>query len=181
MTRTAIAVVSSNLLTAQEDKAMIWRGPIVTGMIRQFYEDVQWGDLDVLLVDLPPGTSDAPLTVMQSLGVDGVVIVTTPQSLAAMIVRKATNLVHLLKKPVLGVIENMAYFDDSAGVRQEIFGPSHALEVAQLAQTPVLARLPLLPKVAALADSGEIESVESAAVDEAADSLLQRLTPVPVS
>lgn len=181
VTRTAIQVISSNLLTNQEDKAMIWRGPIVTGMIRQFYEDVQWGELDVLLIDLPPGTSDAPLTVMQSLGVEAVVIVTTPQSLASMIVRKATNLVHQLKKPVLGVIENMAYFDDPRGERHEIFGPSHAEEVAQLAQAPVLARLPLLPNVAALADAGEIESVESAEFDAAADALLERLTPVSVS
>ena len=98
VSRSAIEIVSSNLLTDKEDTAMIWRGPILSGVIRQFYEQVLWSDLDVLLIDLPPGTSDAPLTVLQSLSVDGVVLVTMPQALATMIVRKAANLVHQLKK-----------------------------------------------------------------------------------
>ncbi len=110
LSRSAIEVVSANLLTDKEDTAMIWRGPIVAGVIRQFYEQVLWSDLDFLLVDLPPGTSDAPLTVLQSLSIDGVVLVTMPQALATMIVRKAANLIHQLKKPMLGVVENMSYF-----------------------------------------------------------------------
>ncbi len=114
---------------------MIWRGPIVASVIRQFYEQVLWSDLDFLLVDLPPGTSDAPLTVLQSLSIDGVVLVTMPQALATMIVRKAANLVHQLKKPILGVVENMSYFvAPETGTRYEIFGPSYAQRVAELAQ-----------------------------------------------
>ena len=134
ITRSAIEVVSSNLLTDHEDTAMIWRGPIVAGVIRQFYEQVLWSDLDVLLIDLPPGTSDAPLTVLQSLSIDGVVLVTMPQALATMIVRKAANLVHQLKRPILGVVENMSYFvAPDTGQRYEIFGPSYAEQVAELA------------------------------------------------
>ena len=116
---------------------MIWRGPIVAGVIRQFYEQVLWSELDFLLVDLPPGTSDAPLTVLQSLAIDGVILVTMPQALATMIVRKAANLVRQLKKPVLGVVENMSYFvAPDTGAHYEIFGPSYAQRVAELAQAP---------------------------------------------
>ncbi|MGD0475399.1 MAG: P-loop NTPase, partial [Candidatus Velthaea sp.] len=121
-TRSAIEIVSSNLLTDKEDTAMIWRGPILSGVIRQFYEQVLWSDLDVLLIDLPPGTSDAPLTVLQSLDIDGVVLVTMPQRLATMIVRKAANLIHQLKKPILGVVENMSYFVAAdTGTRYDVF------------------------------------------------------------
>ena len=135
ISRSAIEIVSSNLLTDREDTAMIWRGPIVAGVIRQFYEQVLWSDLDFLLVDLPPGTSDAPLTVLQSLSIDGVVLVTMPQALATMVVRKAANLVHQLKKPILGIVENMSYFvAPDTGARYEIFGPSYAQRVAELAQ-----------------------------------------------
>ncbi|MBV8489446.1 MAG: P-loop NTPase, partial [Candidatus Eremiobacteraeota bacterium] len=138
VTRSAIEVVSANLLTDKEDTAMIWRGPILSGVIRQFYEQVTWSDLDFLLIDLPPGTSDAPLTVLQSLQIDGVVLVTMPQALATMIVRKAANLVAQLKKPVLGVVENMSYFiAPDTGIKYEIFGPSYAERVAELAHAPV--------------------------------------------
>ncbi len=131
--RSAIEIVSSNLLTDQEDTAMVWRGPIVSGVIRQFYEQVQWSELDFLLIDLPPGTSDAPLTVLQSLSIDGVVLVTMPQALATMIVRKAANLVHQLKKPILGVVENMSYFiAPDTQAKYEIFGPSYADRVAEV-------------------------------------------------
>ena len=143
ISRSAIEIVSANLLTDREDTAMIWRGPIVASVIRQFYEQVLWDDLDFLLVDLPPGTSDAPLTVLQSLSIDGVVLVTMPQALATMIVRKAANLVHQLKKPILGVVENMSYFvAPDTGARYDIFGPSYAQRVAELAGAPVLARHP---------------------------------------
>lgn len=171
--RTAIEIVSSNLLTDQEDTAMIWRGPILTGVIRQFYEQVLWSDLDVLLIDLPPGTSDAPLTVLQSLNIDGVVLVTMPQALATMIVRKAANLVHQLKKPVLGVVENMSYFvAPDTGTKYEIFGPSYADRVAELAQAPVLARIPIDPAKALLADRGAVEEID----DPLCDELAARLT-----
>ncbi|HEY8313684.1 MAG TPA: P-loop NTPase [Candidatus Baltobacteraceae bacterium] len=180
VSRSAIEVVSSNLLTDKEDTAMIWRGPILSGVIRQFYEQVLWSDLDVLLIDLPPGTSDAPLTVLQSLTVDGVVLVTMPQALATMIVRKAANLVHQLKKPILGVVENMSYFvAPDTGTKYEIFGPSYADRVAELAQAPVFARLPIDPNKARLADEGRIEEIDDPVCDQLAGALLDALTAHP--
>jgi hybrid cluster-associated redox disulfide protein len=180
MTRSAIEVVSSNLLVPDEDTATIWRGPILSGVIRQFYEQTLWSDLDVLLVDLPPGTSDAPLTVLQSLSVDGVVLVTMPQALATMIVRKAANLVHQLKKPILGVIENMSYFiAPDTGTRYDIFGPSYADKVAELARAPVLARLPISPALMELADAGRIEEMDDPICDSLAASLMEALAAHP--
>ncbi len=180
VTRSAIEVVSSNLLTDQEDTAMIWRGPILSGVIRQFFEQVMWSDLDVLLIDLPPGTSDAPLTVLQSLSIDGVVLVTMPQALATMIVRKAANLVHQLKKPILGVVENMSYFvAPDTGTTYEIFGPSYADRVAELARAPLFARIPIDPAKAKLADEGRVEEIDDPVCDALADQLLASLAAHP--
>ena len=165
--RSAIEIVSSNLLTDKEDTAMIWRGPILSGVIRQFYEQVLWSDLDYLLIDLPPGTSDAPLTVLQSLSVDGVVLVTMPQRLATMIVRKAANLIHQLKKPIVGVVENMSYFAaPDTGKRYDVFGPSYADQVAELAGAPMLARIPIDPRIVERADAGRVEEIDEPWVDE---------------
>jgi hybrid cluster-associated redox disulfide protein len=178
--RSAIEIVSSNLLTDQEDTAMIWRGPILSGVIRQFYEQVLWDDPDYLLIDLPPGTSDAPLTVLQSLDINGVVLVTMPQALATMIVRKAANLIHQLKKPVIGVIENMSYFlAPDTGKQYDIFGPSHAQQVAELAHAPVLARVPLKPEIMALADTGRIEETEDPICDTLARALDAIMETIP--
>ena len=178
--RAAIEVVSSNLLTDKEDTAMIWRGPILSGVIRQFYEQVLWSDLDYLLVDLPPGTSDAPLTVLQSLAIDGVILVTMPQQLATMIVRKAANLVHQLKKPILGVVENMSYFvAPDSGTKYEIFGPSYAGQVAELAGAPLLARLPIDSRVVQLADTGRIEEVDDERYDRMAAAFAQAVESRP--
>lgn len=180
VTRSAIEVVSANLLTDKEDTAMVWRGPIVSGVIRQFFEQVLWSDLDVLLIDLPPGTSDAPLTVLQSLSIDGVVLVTMPQALATMIVRKAANLIHQLKKPVLGVVENMSYFvAPDTGARYDVFGPSYADRVADLAQAPVLARIPIDPVKARLADEGQIEEIDDPICDQLAEQLLAAIEAHP--
>jgi hybrid cluster-associated redox disulfide protein len=180
ISRSAIEIVSSNLLTDKEDTAMIWRGPILSGVIRQFYEQVLWSDLDVLLIDLPPGTSDAPLTVLQSLAIDGVVLVTMPQALATMIVRKAANLCSQLKKPVLGVVENMSYFvAPDTGTKYEIFGPSYADKVAELANAPVFARMPIDPRKAQLADEGRIEELDDPICDTLADALLASLAAHP--
>ena len=180
VSRSAIEVVSSNLLTDKEDTAMIWRGPILSGVIRQFYEQVLWSDLDVLLIDLPPGTSDAPLTVLQSLSVDGVVLVTMPQALATMIVRKAANLVHQLKKPILGVVENMSYFEaPDTGKHYDVFGPSHAERVAELAHAPVLARIPIKPHVMELADSGRVEEIDDPICVDLAHAMLDALVTTP--
>ncbi len=179
-TRAAIEVVSSNLLTDKEDTAMIWRGPILSGVIRQFYEQALWSDLDYLLIDLPPGTSDAPLTVLQSLAVDGIVLVTMPQKLATMIVRKAANLVHQLKKPIVGVVENMSYFvAPDTGVRYDVFGPSYADEVASLAGAPMLARLPIDPNLVALADDGRVEEIDDPLVDRLASALDAAMDALP--
>ncbi|MBV8579188.1 MAG: P-loop NTPase [Candidatus Eremiobacteraeota bacterium] len=170
--RSAVEIVSSNLLTDKEDTAMIWRGPILSGVIRQFYEQALWSDLDYLLIDLPPGTSDAPLTVLQSLAVDGIVLVTMPQRLATMIVRKAANLVHQLKKPIVGVVENMSYFvAPDTGKKYDVFGPSYADQVAELAGAPVFARLPIDPTLVALADNGRVEEIDDPIVDTLAAHL----------
>ncbi len=180
VTRSAIEVVSANLLTDQEDTAMIWRGPILSGVIRQFYEQVLWSDLDYLLIDLPPGTSDAPLTVLQSLSVDGVVLVTMPQALATMIVRKAANLIHQLKKPILGVVENMSYFvAPDTGTRYDIFGPSYADRVADLARAPMLARIPIEPNLVAKADVGLVDEIDDPIVDELAGALERAIAATP--
>ncbi|HZZ01166.1 MAG TPA: P-loop NTPase [Candidatus Baltobacteraceae bacterium] len=180
VSRSAIEIVSSNLLTDKEDTAMVWRGPILSGVIRQFYEQVVWSELDYLLIDLPPGTSDAPLTVLQSLSIDGVVLVTMPQALATMIVRKAANLVHQLKKPVLGVVENMSYFvAPDTGTRYEIFGPSYADRVAELARAPVLARIPIDPEKARLADEGRVEEIDDPVCDELAAHLVEAIGAHP--
>ncbi len=178
-TRSAIEVISSNLLAPEEDTAMVWRGPILSGVIRQFYEQTLWSELDYLLLDLPPGTSDAPLTVLQSLAIDGVVLVTMPQALATMIVRKAANLIFQLKRQVVGVVENMSYFvAPDTGKRYEIFGPSNADQVTALARAPMLARLPLDPKLMTLADSGRMDEVDSPFVDELAQSLMDVMAKV---
>ena len=178
--RSAIKVMSSNLLTPEEDTAMIWRGPIVAGVIRQFFEQALWGELDFLLLDLPPGTSDAPLTVLQSLSIDGVVLVTMPQALATMIVRKAANLIHQLKRPVLGVVENMSYFEaPDTGKRYDIWGPSGAQQVASLANAPLLARLPIDPTLMALADSGRLDELDSPLCADLAQSLLDAMAAKP--
>jgi len=179
MSRSAIEVISSNLLTDKEDTAMIWRGPILSGVIRQFYEAL-WSDLDYLLIDLPPGTSDAPLTVLQSLAVDGVVLVTMPQRLATMIVRKAANLVHQLHKPIVGVVENMSYFvAPDTGKRYDVFGPSFAEQVAQLAEAPLLARMPIDPKLVELADNGRVEEIDDPVVDLLAAALEKAMAQRP--
>jgi len=178
--RSAIEIVSSNLLTDKEDTAMIWRGPILSGVIRQFYEQALWSDLDYLLIDLPPGTSDAPLTVLQSLAVDGIVLVTMPQRLATMIVRKAANLVHQLGKPIVGVVENMSYFvAPDTGKRYDVFGPSYADEVATLAGAPMLARLPIDPNLVALADHGRVEEIDDPVVDQLAENLQTAMAQRP--
>jgi Mrp family chromosome partitioning ATPase len=159
-TRTGIKVVSANLLLREEDIPIIWRGPMIAGTIKQFWTDALWGRLDTLLVDLPPGTSDAAISVIQNLPLAGVIVVTTPQELAAMVVRKAVRMLHDLKVPILGVVENMSYFRcPDNGKEYAIFGPSHAEEIAAAAGVPLWGRLPIDPQVAALCDSGLAEDL----------------------
>jgi len=170
-----IKLMSINLLLPDEGQAVIWRGPLISGAIQQFWGDVHWGRLDELLVDLPPGTSDAALTVMQSLPINGILMVTTPQELASMVVRKAVKMAQAINVPILGVIENMVGFvAPDTGKHYDIFGPSHADEVADLAGAPILARLPIDPQVAALCDAGKIEEVARPELD-AVIAILKRL------
>ena len=169
-----IGIMSINLLLDNEDDAVIWRGPLIGKTITQFWEDVLWGKLDYLLVDLPPGTADAPLTVMQSLPLSGVVIVFSPQELAAMVVRKAVRMAKQMSIPIIGVVENMSYFllPDS-GKRIEIFGKSKGEEMAKAADAPLLGQLPIDPELARLCDEGNIERYDSEAMRSFADAFLR--------
>jgi Mrp family chromosome partitioning ATPase len=158
VTKSGIKVMSTNLLLQDENLPVIWRGPMITGVIQQFWNDTLWGRLDYLLVDLPPGTSDAALTVTQQLPLQGVILVTTPQELAAMVVKKAVSMVATVGIPMLGVVENMSYFRcPDNGKEYEIFGPSHASEIAKTAGCEVLARLSIQPEITSLGDAGQVE------------------------
>ena len=164
LSRSGIEIISINLLLPHEDDAIIWRGPLIGKAIQQFWEDVLWGKLDYLLVDLPPGTADAPLTVMQSLPVSGVVIVFSPQELAAMVVRKAIQMAQKMGTPISGVVENMSYLLlPESGKRLEVFGKSRGEEMAMAAGAPLLGQLPIDPELARLCDEGEIERYSSEA------------------
>jgi Mrp family chromosome partitioning ATPase len=174
--RTGIKVMSINLLLEQEDMAVIWRGPLVSGAIKQFWGDIFWGKLDYLIVDLPPGTSDASLTVMQSLPMSGIVLVSSPQDLAGMVVRKAANMAQQMQTPILGLIENMSYFEcPDTGTRYEIFGPSHAEETAERLGIPFLGRLPIDPEIARLCDAGQVEAYATQAFAPIVDELVKRI------
>jgi len=173
--RSGIKVMSINLLLEQEDMAVIWRGPLVGGAIKQFWGDIFWGTLDYLIVDLPPGTSDASLTVMQSLPVSGIVLVSSPQDLAGMVVRKAANMARQMGTPILGLIENMSYFEcPDSGKRYEIFGPSHAEENAEQIGVPLLGRLAIDPEIARLCDAGRVEDYDATAFAPIARDLTAR-------
>jgi len=177
--QTGIKVISTNLMLPEEDMAVIWRGPILGNTIKQFWTDVAWGKLDYLLLDLPPGTSDATLTVMQAMPLDGVVMVTTPQSLSSMVVRKTVHMSQELDTPILGIVENMSYFiAPDTGKRYNIFGPSHTEEIAQAAEAPLLGRLPIDPELSRLADGGEIEHYHHQACSALLSSFLEK---VPVT
>jgi len=174
-TKSGIKVMSINLLLPTEDQAVIWRGPLISSAIKQFWGDVFWGDLDWLVVDLPPGTSDASLTVMQSLPLSGVVMVSSPQDLAGMVVRKAAQMARHLNITILGLVENMSYFVCPDNNKQyEIFGPSHAEKTAERLGVPLLGRLPIDPAIAQLCDTGAIEDYRSEAFDAVVEELIKR-------
>jgi hydrogenase maturation protease len=177
LTKSGIEVMSLNLLLPSEDEAVIWRGPIIAKLITQFWEDVLWGKLDYLIVDLPPGTADAPLTVLQSLPVSGVIIVTTPQDLTTMVVKKAVKMARIMKKPVIGVIENMSYlYVPELKKKIEIFGKSRGEEIAQIAGAPFLGQIPIDPELAKLCDEGNIELYENEMITSLS-KVLEKLTP----
>ena len=175
-TKGGIKVMSINLLLEQEDMAVIWRGPLVSGAIKQFWGDIFWGKLDYLIVDLPPGTSDASLTVMQSLPMSGIVLVSSPQDLAGMVVRKAARMAEQMQTPILGLIENMSYFEcPDTGKRYEIFGPSHAEQTARRIGVRFLGRLPIDPEIAKLCDAGHVEDYAAETFVPIAKDLAQRI------
>jgi hybrid cluster-associated redox disulfide protein len=170
-----IKVMSMNMFLEKESDPVVWRGPMVSSAIKQFYSDVDWGDLDYLLVDLPPGTSDAPMTVMQALPVDGVVVVSSPQMLATMIVMKCINMVQQLKGVIVGVVENMAYFETPNGERYEIFGASNGTELVSMTGAPLLGQLPIDPSLAALCDAGRVEEYYAEAYELLAANFISTL------
>ena len=167
-----IKLMSLNLLSAEETAPVIWRGPVIAGVVTQFWQDVVWGDVDYMFVDMPPGTGDVPLTVFQSLPVDGVIVVTSPQDLVSMIVTKAVNMAKMMSVPVLGLVENYSWYQcPDCGARHTIFGESRLDRVAAELELPVLARLPIDPKLAAAFDAGKMEQVEKNYLEEVADRL----------
>ncbi len=167
VTKTGVKMMSINLLLEDVNSPVVWRGPVISGVIGQFWTDVNWGELDYLFVDMPPGTGDVALTVFQSLPVDGIVIVTTPQDLVKMIVNKAFNMARMMNVPVLGLVENMSYYEcPDCGKRINIFGESRVDETAAELGVPVLAKLPINPDTARMVDEGRVEELDCDGLDE---------------
>ena len=172
VSRFGTQVMSINLLLEQESDPVVWRGPVIAGAVGQFWTDVYWKDVDFMFVDMPPGTGDVPLTVFQSLPVDGIIVVTTPQQLVGMIVEKAVKMAEMMDIPLLGVIENMStYTCPDCGKQHAVFGESHLDRIAAQHHIPVLARLPIQPALASQMDSGTIELFEGDFMQPAADRL----------
>jgi len=171
-TKTGVQLMSVNLLLEEETRPVVWRGPVIAGTVKQFWTDVIWDDVDYMFVDMPPGTGDVPLTVFQSLPLDGIIIVTTPQELVSMIVKKAINMANLMNIPVIGMIENMSYVKcPDCGKAIHVFGESRAEEVCSEYGIDFLGRVPLDPNLASLCDKGIIELMENDYLDHAADSV----------
>ncbi|MBQ7288746.1 MAG: Mrp/NBP35 family ATP-binding protein [Clostridia bacterium] len=170
VTAQGIKIMSINLLLQDEESPVVWRGPVIGGAVSQFWTDVCWGELDYMFIDMPPGTGDVPLTVYQSLPLDGIVIVTSPQDLVSLIVKKAYNMAAMMEIPVLGIVENMSYFVcPDCGKPHEIFGKSRSHELAGELQTLLLGKMPIDPALTALADDGRFEETEADYLLGAAD------------
>ena len=175
-TYSGMQIMSINLILENDTEPVVWRGPVIAGAVTQFWTDVLWQDVDYMFVDMPPGTGDVPLTVFQSLPIDGVVIVTTPQDLVSMIVSKAVNMANMMKIPVLGIVENMSYFQcPDCGAKHEIFGDSKVEEVAKNFDIKHFVRLPIDPVVATMVDAGEVESVSGEDIAPMADAIEQEV------
>lgn len=167
-----IDIMSINLLLENDTDPVVWRGPIIAGAVKQFWKDVIWNDVDFMFIDMPPGTGDVPLTVFQSIAVDGIVIVTSPQELVSMIVSKAVKMAEMMNIPIIGLVENMAYFNcPDCNKKYEIFGESHIEKIAEEHNIKVLAKLPIDPRIAAACDKGMIELIDDAEMDELAETL----------
>ena len=176
-TQTGIKMVSTNLMLPEEDMPVAWRGPVVSGTVKQFFNEVNWGEIDYMFVDMPPGTSDVLLTVFQSLPVDGIVTVSAPQELVAMIVGKAVHLAHEMQVPVLGLVENMAYYTcQHCGEKQYVFGKPQGKEVAEKYRIPAYATLPIDPEFAAKCDAGKVEEYD---VQGALDAVIDQIANAP--
>ena len=172
VTAGGIKLMSLNLLSANETDPVIWRGPVIAGVVTQFWQEVVWGDIDYMFVDMPPGTGDVPLTVFQSLPVDGVIVVTSPQDLVSMIVAKAVNMAKMMDIPVLGLVENYSWFQcPDCGKQHAIFGESRIEKVAAELEIPVLAKLPIDPSLTAAFDAGQIENAPTNYMAQLADRL----------
>ena len=175
-TTTGIDVMSVNLLLEEEDKPVVWRGPVIAGVVKQFWNETIWHDIDYLFVDCPPGTGDVPLTVFQSLPLDGIVIVSSPQELVSMIVAKAANMAQLMNIPVLGLVENMSYVKcPDCGKHINVFGESHIGEIAEKFGYDLLGQIPMDPKLAALVDRGMLEMMENDYLDSAVTVIENRM------
>ena len=173
---TGIEIMSLNLMLEDETHPVVWRGPVIAGTVKQFYTDVIWEDIDYLLIDCPPGTGDVPLTIFQSIKLDGIVIVSSPQDLVSMIVSKAANMATMMNIPVLGLVENMSFVKcPDCGKEIHVFGESHIADVAEKFGYPVLARIPMDPKLAAAVDAGRIEYIEENPLTDAADMIQKHL------
>ncbi|MBO4498412.1 MAG: Mrp/NBP35 family ATP-binding protein [Lachnospiraceae bacterium] len=171
-TKDGIQVISVNMMLENPDAPVIWRGPVIAGVVKQFYTDVVWSDIDFLFVDMPPGTGDVPLTVFQSLPVDGIIIVTSPQELVSMVVGKAVNMAEQMKIPILGIVENYSYIEcPDCGKKISVFGESHVDEMAAKYGLEVLEKLPLDPSIAKAVDEGLIELYDSHILDATATKL----------
>ena len=169
---TGIKIVSLNLMLDNETDPVVWRGPVIAGAVKQFWSDVMWEDVDFMFVDMPPGTGDVPLTVFQSLPLDGILVVTSPQELVGMIVEKAANMAAMMNIPVLGIVENMSYFKcDACGKVHHIFGESHVDEIAERRGIANVAKLPIDPAIAAACDGGRVEMLEAPWLEPLADAL----------
>lgn len=172
VTATGIRLMSLNLLLENESDPVVWRGPVIAGTAKQFWTDVNWGEVDYMYVDMPPGTGDVPLTVFQSLPVDGIIIVTSPQELVTMIVEKAVKMARLMNVPILGLVENMSYYTcPDCNAKHYIFGESHVEETAKQFGIPHFARLPIDPAIASAVDAGAIETYPSEAIEELFESI----------
>ena len=173
-TKSGIKMISMNVLMDEETQPVLWRGPVIAGAVGQFWNDVIWGDIDVMFVDMPPGTGDVALTVFQQLPVDGIIVVSSPQELVEMIVAKAVRMADLMKVPVLGLVENMSYFEcPDCGKKHEIFGKSRLSEVSAKYGITNLAQLPIAPEVTKLVDSGKIEEVNVNWLDDLFDNVIK--------
>ncbi len=171
--KNGVKVMSINLLLENDNEPVVWRGPVIAGAVKQFWTDVAWGDVDFMFVDMPPGTGDVPLTVFQSLPLDGIVVVTSPQELVSMIVAKAVNMANMMNIPILGLVENMSYIEcPNCSEKISVFGESHAEETAKKFSIDTVCKIPINPEIAKLSDGGKIEEFNGTYLNKLIDKII---------